>query len=38
VADIKIAIILGSTRPGRKGQSVADWVADKAAKREPVHA
>ncbi len=31
--DIKIAIILGSTRPGRKGKSVADWVADKAAER-----
>jgi NAD(P)H-dependent FMN reductase len=33
VPDIKIAIILGSTRPGRKGKSVADWVADKAAER-----
>ncbi len=31
--DIKIAIILGSTRPGRKGKGVADWVADKAAER-----
>jgi NAD(P)H-dependent FMN reductase len=33
VPDIRIAIILGSTRPGRKGKSVADWVADKAAER-----
>lgn len=31
--DLKIAIILGSTRPGRKGKSVADWVAAKAAGR-----
>ena len=31
--DLKIAIILGSTRPGRKGKSVADWVAEKAAAR-----
>jgi NAD(P)H-dependent FMN reductase len=33
VPDLRIAIILGSTRPGRKGKSVADWVADKAAER-----
>jgi NAD(P)H-dependent FMN reductase len=33
VPDLKIAIILGSTRPGRKGKSVADWVAEKAAAR-----
>jgi NAD(P)H-dependent FMN reductase len=33
VPEIKIAIILGSTRPGRKGKDVADWVADKAAER-----
>jgi NAD(P)H-dependent FMN reductase len=31
--DLKIAIILGSTRPGRNGKAVADWVADKAAAR-----
>ena len=31
--DLDIAIILGSTRPGRKGESVADWVVDKAAAR-----
>jgi NAD(P)H-dependent FMN reductase len=31
--DLKIAIILGSTRPGRNGKAVADWVTDKAATR-----
>lgn len=30
---IKIAIILGSTRPGRLGESVAHWVNDIAQKR-----
>jgi NAD(P)H-dependent FMN reductase len=29
----KIAIIIGSTRPGRKGEDVARWVYDIAAKR-----
>jgi NAD(P)H-dependent FMN reductase len=29
----KIAIILGSTRPGRRGQAVAEWVASVAAKQ-----
>jgi hypothetical protein len=29
----KIAIILGSTRPGRKGEPVARWVYDAAARR-----
>jgi NAD(P)H-dependent FMN reductase len=29
----KIGIILGSTRPGRKGETVAKWVLDVAAKR-----
>ncbi len=33
MSDLRIAIILGSTRPGRKGKSVADWVVDKAAER-----
>jgi NAD(P)H-dependent FMN reductase len=33
VPDLKIAIILGSTRPGRKGKPVADWVVAKAADR-----
>jgi NAD(P)H-dependent FMN reductase len=31
--DLNIAVILGSTRPGRNGKSVADWVTDKAAGR-----
>lgn len=30
---LKIAIIIGSTRPGRVGESVARWVADLAQKR-----
>jgi NAD(P)H-dependent FMN reductase len=31
--DLNIAIILGSTRPGRNGKAVADWVAEQAAAR-----
>ncbi|WP_342775694.1 NADPH-dependent FMN reductase [Nonomuraea deserti] len=30
---IKVAIIIGSTRPGRNGEAVAHWVCDLAAKR-----
>jgi NAD(P)H-dependent FMN reductase len=30
----KIAIIIGSTRPGRKGEAVAQWVYDIAKQRE----
>lgn len=30
----RIAIILGSTRPGRNGKQVADWVLEQAALRE----
>lgn len=30
---IKVAIILGSTRPGRKGEAVARWVYEIAKKR-----
>jgi NAD(P)H-dependent FMN reductase len=30
---IKVAIILGSTRPGRNGEAVAKWVHGIAAKR-----
>jgi NAD(P)H-dependent FMN reductase len=33
VPDLNIAIILGSTRPGRNGKAVADWVVDKASAR-----
>lgn len=30
---IRIAIVLGSTRPGRLGKAVADWVYNRAADR-----
>jgi NAD(P)H-dependent FMN reductase len=30
----KVAIILGSTRPGRNGEAVARWVYDVASKRD----
>jgi NAD(P)H-dependent FMN reductase len=33
VSELKIAIILGSTRPGRNGKAVADWVLAKASGR-----
>ena len=33
MSDLNIAVILGSTRPGRNGKGVADWVVDKAAGR-----
>ena len=37
MADLKIAIILGSTRQGRNGEAVAKWVlAQIAAVRQPV--
>ena len=32
-AAMKIAIVVGSTRPGRVGKSVADWVFETARKR-----
>lgn len=32
----KIAIIIGSTRPGRNGEAVARWVYENAAKRSGV--
>ena len=31
---LKIAIIIGSTRPGRHSDSVANWVYDIAEKRD----
>ncbi len=31
---VKIAIILGSTRPGRNGEAVARWVNDLAGRRD----
>jgi NAD(P)H-dependent FMN reductase len=33
MSNLKIAIILGSTRPGRNGKAVADWVLEQAAAR-----
>ena len=33
---IRIAIIIGSTRPGRKGEAVAKWVYEIARKRTEV--
>jgi NAD(P)H-dependent FMN reductase len=33
MSDLKIAIIVGSTRPGRNGKQVADWVLDRAGAR-----
>ena len=30
---IDVAIVIGSTRPGRKGEAVAGWVHDRAVKR-----
>ena len=33
MSELKIAVILGSTRPGRNGKAVADWVLDKAQAR-----
>jgi NAD(P)H-dependent FMN reductase len=35
---IQIAIILGSTRPGRRAEDVARWVADTAARHPAVKA
>src|SRR4051812_45780084 len=33
VSDLKIGIIIGSTRPGRKGDQIAKWVLSEATKR-----
>jgi NAD(P)H-dependent FMN reductase len=33
MADLKIAVVLGSTRQNRNGAAVADWVIEKAAGR-----
>lgn len=37
MTDLRIAIILGSTRPGRNGKAVADWVLAQAAGREATY-
>jgi len=34
MSDLRIAVILGSTRPGRVGKAVADWVLEQAANRD----
>jgi len=31
---LKIAVILGSTRPGRVGEAVAHWILDLAKRRD----
>ncbi|MEO8590391.1 MAG: NAD(P)H-dependent oxidoreductase [Flavobacteriales bacterium] len=33
MSQLKIAIVLGSTRPGRKGEAVAHWVLELAKRR-----
>ncbi len=33
MTDLRIAVILGSTRPGRNGAAVADWVLEQATGR-----
>ena len=33
MAELKIAIIIGSTRPGRNSEKVANWVLEQAASR-----
>lgn len=30
---VKIAVVIGSTRPGRRSRQVAEWVLDRAASR-----
>ena len=34
--DLRIAVILGSTRPGRRGEAVAKWVYERAQARDDV--
>ncbi|MEK6309847.1 MAG: NAD(P)H-dependent oxidoreductase [Curtobacterium sp.] len=34
MSDLRIAVILGSTRPGRNGKGVADWVLAQTAGRD----
>lgn len=33
MSNLNIAVLLGSTRPGRNGKAVADWVIDRATAR-----
>lgn len=34
---LKVAVIPGSTRPGRRSEVVARWVADRVADRDDIH-
>ena len=34
MSQVRIGIIIGSTRPGRNGEQVAKWVYDQAARRD----
>ena len=34
MSDLRIAIIIGSTRPNRKSESVAKWILEQAEVRE----
>ncbi len=34
MSELRIGIILGSTRPGRRGAQVAEWVLEQASKRD----
>ena len=34
MTDLRIGVILGSTRPGRNGKAVADWVLEQAQGRD----
>lgn len=36
MSELRIGIILGSTRPGRRGAQVAEWVLEQAGKRDGV--
>ncbi|MBD8605414.1 NAD(P)H-dependent oxidoreductase [Aeromicrobium sp. CFBP 8757] len=37
MSNLRIGIILGSTRPGRNGKGVADWVVEKSASRDATY-
>jgi len=37
VSQVRIAIVLGSTRPGRRGEAVARWVLEQATARGDAH-
>jgi NAD(P)H-dependent FMN reductase len=37
MTELRIAVIVGSTRPGRKGKDVADWVVDQAERRKATY-